>query len=144
MTDLARVVKAYWFSNETNIFKNHIDALYGLGVLVLIPLLSIILTIRIDSSSFWNYSFPLISISLAEIYDVYGRYEYKSSKNTKLFVRIALNCVSIAFSLGCRGCSGVILFFSPVCLCLNGLLLVVEICNRVNYAIKLSKWYVHI
>ena len=40
---------------------------------------------------FWNYSFPLISISWAGVYDCFGRFETKSPKNPKLVVRMVFN-----------------------------------------------------
>ena len=46
---------------------------------------------------FWNYSFPLISISWAGVYDCFGRFETKSPKNSKLVVRMVFNGISIFF-----------------------------------------------
>ena len=53
------------------------------------------MSICIDQYTFWNYTYSLMSISLAGIYDSYGRYEYRSLKNVKLFIRVLIDIVAI-------------------------------------------------
>lgn len=97
MNKLVTVVKRYWIAEETNIFKNYRDAIMGLVSLIIIPLFSICLVFAIEEYTFWNYSFPLISISWAGVYDCFGRFETKSPKNPKLVVRMVFNGISIFF-----------------------------------------------
>ncbi len=141
MTKLIKIVNNYWNAEDTNIFKNYTDALAGLVVLVIVPALSIIFAICVEKYTFWNYTFPLLSISLAGIYDTYGRYEGESPKNLKLAVRIIVHCFAIFFAALCIGVESIILpFVSPILLCVCGLLLIYEIYNRIKTAILISRW----
>lgn len=143
MERLLKTCKNYWIAEETNIFKNYKDALAGLIVLVLVPAISVLLVVFTDDYSFWNYTFPLLSISLAELYDTYGRYEGKSPKNQKLVTRIIINMLAIFFSALCMGTENRGLpYIAPILLLLCGLLLTVEIYNRVKKAILISPWFV--
>lgn len=140
---LIKVVNNYWNAEDTNIFKNYTDALAGLIVLVIVPALSIIFAVCVEKYTFWNYTFPLLSISLAGIYDNYGRYEGESPKNLKLAVRTLLDFLAIFFAALCIGMENIILpYISPILLCICGLLLVYEIYNRVKTAILISPWSV--
>ena len=98
MNKLVTVVKRYWIAEETNIFKNYRDAIMGLVSLIIIPLFFICLVFAVEEYTFWNYSFPLISISWAGVYDCFGRFETKSPKNPKLVVRMVFNGIAIFFS----------------------------------------------
>lgn len=139
MNKLVTVVKRYWIAEETNIFKNYRDAIMGLVSLIIIPLFSICLVFAVEEYTFWNYSFPLISISWAGVYDCFGRFETKSPKNPKLVVHMVFNGISIFFSILCPGVSHTYLpIVSPSLLFLCGLFLFFEIYNQIKYAISIS------
>ena len=71
----------YFYNEEYYIFRNCIDALLGLFILVIIPIISVILALNIDEDvNFFNFYFPIISICLAEIYDAYGRKDGNTKK----------------------------------------------------------------
>lgn len=141
---LMKIIKKYWIDENTNIFKNYKDALAGLLALIIIPALSIGFTTHIDKPTFWNYAFPLLSISLAGLYDTYNRYEVRSPKNTKLLIRTIFNFTSIFFSAISIGSKSIILpYISPILLFVCGLLLIFEIYSRVKMAILISPWNVY-
>lgn len=138
-----KLIKRYWLAEETNIFKNYKDALAGLVVLVAIPAASIYFAMCVEEYTFWSYTFPFLSISLAGIYDAYGRYEGESPKNLKLVVRILFDLTAIFFSALCVGTNkGILPYVSPILLFVIGLMLSCEIYNRVKIAILLSSWYI--
>lgn len=143
MKHLIRTIRNYWNAESSNVFKNYQDALFGLVVLVILPATTIYFTIQYDKMiTFWNYTFPFVSIALAGLYDIYGRYAKSSDKNPKLVVRLILNCLSIFFaalSVGLNNC--VLSFIAPALLTMSGCVLLREICVRVIKAIQLSKWY---
>lgn len=62
------------------------------------PIVSVFMAVCVEEYTFWNYTFPLLSIALAGLYDTYGRYEEKSPKNTKLAIRIIFDLVVIFFA----------------------------------------------
>lgn len=142
---LIRIIRNYWLAEETNIFKNYKDALCGFVVLILIPALSVGSAIFATKYTFWNYTFPLLSISLAGLYDTYGRYEGDSPKNPKLAIRIIFNCISIFFaalSVGIK--NNIPPYFSPILLLICGIFLIFEIYNRVRKAVLISRWGIYI
>lgn len=125
------------------IFRNYKDALAGAVVLVFMPAFSICMAACVKDYTFWNYTFPLLSISLAGLYDTYGRYEGEAPKNLKLGVRVLFNSVSIFFSALSIGVENAILpYISPILLFICGLFLVFEIFNRIRKAILISRWSV--
>ncbi len=126
---------------RTNIFKNYLDALFGIIPLVFLPAGSLFPTLFVTEVNFWNYTFPIFCISIAGIYDAYGRMEKQHPKNVKLGVRMALNGISLllaAILLNSRGCvrwiPGVILTFC-------GVMLLREIWQRITTSIQMSEWY---
>lgn len=134
-------IKDNWLAEETNIFKNYRDALAGLVVLILIPFLSIWLVIYTDDYTFWSYTFPFLSISLAGAYDTYGRYEGNSPKNYKLVIRVILDFTAFFFAVFSIGTDSLVLpYIAPALLVLCGLFLTFEIYNRVKRAILISPW----
>lgn len=134
-------IKANWLAEDTNIFKNYRDALGGLVVLILIPLLSIWLVISINEYTFWSYTFPFLSISLAGAYDTYGRYEGVSPKNFKLVIRVILDFTALFFAVFSIGTDSLVLpYIAPALLVICGLFLTFEIYNRVKRAILISPW----
>ena len=138
---LKRVIKNYWLAEETNIFRNYRDALGGFVVLVMIPAVSVLFVLFIDDYTFWSYSFPLISISLAGAYDTYGRYNGHSPKNAKLVVRLIFDFLAIFFATLSVGNNNIILpYVSPTLLFVCGLFLTFEIYNRVKMAVSISPW----
>lgn len=144
MKILKRVIKNYWLAEETNIFRNYRDALAGFVVLVMIPAVSVFFVLFIDNYTFWSYSFPLISISLAGAYDTYGRYNGKDSpKNPKLVVRFVLDLLAIFFAAFSIGRNNMILpYVAPILLLVCGLFLTAEIYNRLKMAALISRWLV--
>lgn len=94
---LKRVIRNYWLAEETNIFRNYRDALAGFVALVIIPAVSIFFVLFTDGYTFWSYTFPFISISLAGAYDTYGRYNGHSPQNAKLVIRLIFDFLAIFF-----------------------------------------------
>lgn len=105
------------------------------------PIVSVFMAVCVEEYTFWNYTFPLLSIALAGLYDTYGRYEEKSPKNTKLAIRIIFDLVAIFFAALSIGIDNKVLpYISPGLLLVCGLLLSYEIYNRVRMAIWISPW----
>lgn len=143
MNKLGQMIKNYWLAEETNIFKNYKDALAGLLVLIVIPALSVFFVIYTDEYTFWSYTFPFVSVSLAGVYDTYGRYDGVSPKNAKLVVRVVFDFLAIFFaaiSIGNDG--GVLPYVAPILLSVCGLFLTFEIYNRIKRAVLISPWLV--
>lgn len=141
MNDVIKIVKNYWLSEESNIFKNYRDALAGFIVLIVIPAMSILLVVHTSDCSFWNYTFPLVSISMAGAYDTYGRYSGASPKNVKLAIRIILNFLAIVFTaFATDNNNSALSFVAPILLLLCGLFLLYEIFNRLKIAVQISPW----
>ncbi len=140
---LKKLIKNYWTAEETNLFRNYRDALAGVVVLILIPVLSIVSAVYVEAYTFWDYAFPIVSIALAGMYDTYGRYDGKSPKNAKLCVRLLLDALAIFFAALSVGTeSKVIPFIAPILLSFCGLLLVYEVYHRICRAILISPWTV--
>lgn len=143
MKTLKRVISNYWLAEETNIFRNYRDALAGFVALVMIPAVSVFFVLFTDNYTFWSYSFPLISISLAGAYDTYGRYNGRSPKNAKLVVRLIFDFLAIFFAALSVGNNNMILpYIAPILLFVCGLFLTFEIYNRVKRAVLISLWLV--
>lgn len=131
----------YFCNEEYYIFRNCTDALFGLLVLVIIPIASVILALTIDEAvNFFNFYFPIISICLAEIYDAYGRKDGNTKKEIILNIRIIFAGVSL---------SSLILVFllnkyywiPSLILVLNALLIIFEILIRIKYNVQSSIWF---
>lgn len=143
MKKLRLVIGNYWLSEETNIFRNYKDALAGFLVLVVIPAVSVLLVLCTNGYTFWNYTFPFVSISLAGAYDTYGRYDGISPRNAKLVVRVIFDFLAIFFAALSVGINDMVLpYVAPALLFVCGLLLTFEIYNRVKRAILISPWLV--
>ena len=143
METLKRVIKNYWLSEKTNIFKNYKDALAGFVVLVVTPAVSLLFVLFTESYTFWSYTFPFISISLAGAYDTYGRYDGPSPKNAKLVVRVIFDFLAIFFAALSVGLNNTVLpYVAPALLFICGLFLTFEIYNRVKRAVLISPWLV--
>lgn len=147
---MINAIYTYWHSDESNIFGDYKDALFGFTVLVLLPLLSIIsiwqtsgFVCELDRNGtvFWAYSFPLISIGISGIFDAVTRLEINAPKNPKLVVRIVINSFA-ALLAGIMGGQGSIIFrlIPALLLSVNGLLLIREIWANIVTSIMLSKW----
>lgn len=136
-------VYSYWTALENNIFKNYFDALFGFIPLVLLPAASLLPALRISEADLWNYTFPIASISIAGIYDAYGRWEEHKSRNLKLGIRIALNCMALLLSaiLVQLNCSTFVRCIPGFLLTACGLALLGEIWMRVRTSIEMSEWY---
>lgn len=141
----------YWWDEETNIFSNYKDAIAGIVPLIVIPCLSVLFTIHTEIFTFWDYTFPLISISVAGMYDSFGRYEYQSVKNPKLVFRTVLNilvmlmssyCASpfIKLSGRCVGEQRWIAYIAPFLLLLSGIFLINETFCRIYNGVLISRW----
>lgn len=143
LNKLLLAFKNYINDPETNIFRNYVDALLGMIILLVLPILSLISLIGIyDNVGVINYAFPIASICLAGAYDTYGRYEHKSPKNIKLAIRLVFDFTAIVLSLiavATQNC--VVTVLSPVLLLIPGAMILHEVFVRVKTAIEISKWY---
>ena len=126
---------------KTNIFRNYIDALFGVIPLVILPAASLFPTLFITEVDFWNYTFPIFCISMAGIYDAYGRMEQKQPKNIKLGIRIALNSIALLLSCILLNCGKNVRLIPSVLLIICGATLIREIVQRVVTSIQMSEWY---
>lgn len=141
MKKLILLFKNYWLAEETNIFKSYTDALCGLIILIVIPGLSVCFAIQTEHCTFWNYTFPFLSISLSGLYDTYGRYHGESARTPKLLIRMIFHFLSIFFSALCAGTDSQLLpLIPPLLLCVCGLLLLFEIYHRIKRAVLVSPW----
>lgn len=145
------IIWNYWLDEEANIFANYKDAVAGIVPLIIIPCLSVVFTIHTEIFTFWDYTFPLVSISLAGMYDSFSRYEYQSAKNPKLVFRTVLNILVMFLSSYCASpfiilngrCVGEqrwIAYLAPLLLFLGGVFLINEIFCRIYNAILISRW----
>lgn len=143
MGKIIKTLKNYFKDPDTNIFRNHIDALLGSIILIILPFLSILSSIEtINEASLVNYAFPIASICLAGAYDTYGRYETGNPRNFKLAVRIFFDFSAIALALVALVVkNNILLILAPVILLFPGLMIISEVYNRVKTAIVISKWY---
>lgn len=143
LSRIKKVIINYWISEETNIFRNYKDAIAGFVVLVVIPAGSICLTISAGSEGriFWNYTFPLVSIAMAGLYDSFGRYDGNPVTRPKLVIRGILDLLAIFFSaVGIGEENGIVPYISPILLLICGLILTFEMYNRIKKAILISSW----
>lgn len=133
-------LKKYWI--ETNIFKNYFDAFLGIIVLICLPLCSLIMVFTSDNTGFWSYVFPLSSISLAGVYDAYGRYEKGAPQNFKLGTRVVLDFMAMFLAACVSNIDKTWKHYIPsIILLLSGGILLFEAINRIKTAIEISSWY---
>lgn len=135
-------IHAYLIDIDAFIFNDWIDALLGTIPLILIPAVSLVSLTQIKVVDFWNYCFPIISISIAGAYDTYGRYKPKSTRNLKLAVRLAIDLLAIIAACCFQtaqqpGWRIIPSFLLLIC----GLALFFEVKRRVTDAIQSSRWY---
>lgn len=132
---------SYWTDMKTNIFKNYIDALFGIIPLVIIPACSILPVLLITEIDLWNYTFPISCISIAGIYDAYGRLEERNPKNLKLCIRMGLNGIALFLSSILLNCGECVRLIPGIILMVCGVMLLREIFQRIATAIQMSEWY---
>lgn len=139
---IIKTIKCYWIDVNTNIFSNCGQAVAGFIPLLIIPTLSLTMTIHIESYTFWSYTFPLTSISISGIYDSYGRYIPNSPSKYKLLVRVALNLIVILLSMYCANSDGgILVYIAPIILILIGILLSVEMISKIYDTAITSVWF---
>lgn len=126
---------------KTNIFKNYIDALFGIIPLVLFPAISLFAALLATEADIWNYTFPISCIGIAGIYDAYGRMENHQPKNVKLGIRITLNGIASLLSVILLNYNKYMRLIPGAVLTICGVLLLREIWERVTTSIQMSEWY---
>lgn len=141
MKKIGSTVRAYLSDVNTFIFNSWIDALLGAVPLILIPLLSLLSLLWIKAADFWNYCFPIISISLAGAYDTYGRFKPNSVRNLKLAIRLTIDFVAMFFACALQTASPLWRAIPSFLLFTCGLALGYEVIRRVMDAIESSPWY---
>lgn len=126
---------------ESNIFKNYIDALFGVVVLLVFPVVSMISVVCfMQTIGFFEYCFPIISICCAGAYDTYGRCNSENCKrkNQKLLFRIMFDTMAFILALIATFFSNVIVArVSSVILIIPGILILKEVWVRVYTAIQI-------
>lgn len=138
---IIQAVVAYWTDMKTNVFRNCPDALFGIVPLILLPLASLIPALLEVEAGFWSYTFPLSCISIAGMYDAYGRMEKEAPKNVKLGIRIALNRIALLLSAILLNYGRCVRWIPGVILIICGSMLLREICQRVSTSILMSEWF---
>lgn len=127
-------LKRIWCDEEGFIFDSALDALGGFLVLVIWPLLSLIISFPVAQIDFLSYTFPIITIIIADMYDSFGRFkDAHKNKEFKLKVRVILDTIALLFTLLVPQAQEIrFLWVIPfVLLILNGVLLVRETYKRV-------------
>lgn len=140
------MLNTYFADISSNIFKNYVDSIFGIIILTIFPLISLILLFcNTDKLTFFNYTFPLLSICGAGMYDAYGRFEearHEESKvkNRKLRIRITADVLSSIISLIALFSKNVVFYYSsPIILLIIGLLLDIEAFFRITTAIQIKR-----
>lgn len=137
-------IKIYWLDINSNVFNDFVDAIFGLIVLIILPAVSLYSVHLFDVVDFWNYTFPILSIGMAGIYDSYGRYEKFSPKNKKLIFRIVLDSFSVVFSayfVLVQEIDKIWYFLSPSILLGAGIILLYEVYLQIKQTLQVCKWY---
>lgn len=142
MKELWETILNYFRDPKTSIFNDWRDALIGFFLLTVMPLGSLLsLIVILPSPTFFNYVFPIMSLSLAGMYDSYGRYKYKQAKNVKLGIRFLMDLAAIiTAALFYRNPHHVTLIIAPVILLGAGTLLIHETYIRIKSDIIMSDW----
>lgn len=109
--------------------------------MVILPLLSIFSIFQADTPNFWNYTFPIISICIAGMYDSYSRYKPKQKMNIKLGIRVFIDSLVIIASAIIQGANPSVRLIPVVVLLLCGLFFAYESYLRVRTQIESSAWY---
>ena len=138
---LKETILGYWTDSKTNIFKNSFDAIFGTIGLIIIPAISFVTTLFVEDKSWANYTFPLLSICFAGLYDTYGRYEVGSPKNVKLAIRAIIDIIAFVIACIFTYTNTIWLSLVPaILLFICGLGLSVEVFFQIKYAIEISEW----
>lgn len=95
-----------WRSPETFVFHSALDVIFGFFVLLAIPAISLWYVADGGGVLWSNYGFPFISITIAALYDTYGRYVSVESSDiptrkvayAKLILRAICSVVSLVIS----------------------------------------------
>jgi len=158
-------IRNYMSNKETLFFNNTPDAILGLIVMVLIPSVSlcyvlqvvdvrvgvaaflseteIIKVYRKEYVEFMDYTFPIISVSLAEMYDTFGRFRWKE-KDPRIYVfitRIIFDIAALLLALiTTNNVDNIALTFPPIMLLIPGLIITFEFIRMIYYSIKYSTW----
>lgn len=132
---------AYWKDLKTNIFRNYLDALFGIVPLVLLPVGSLLPVLLEVQADFWNYTFPVLCISIAGMYDAYGRMEKEAPKNVKLGIRIALDGIALLLSAILLNSDRYMRWIPGFILSICGVMLLREIFQRVATSAQMSEWF---
>jgi len=132
---------SYWGARDNNIFNSYIDALLGFIPLIVFPVLSLVMVIRVAQPTTWNYTFPIISICVAGMYDAYGRYKRGAPRNVKLGIRTGVDFFALVLSAILMNEIWYIRLIPTALLALCGIALIFEVFLRVNAAIQMSDWY---
>lgn len=138
---ILQTAATYWTDLKTNIFKNYLDALFGIAPLVILPAGSLLPTLLLTKVDFWNYTFPIFCISIAGIYDAYGRMEKHQPKNIKLGIRMALNGIALLLSAILLNYGEGVRWIPSVVLTICGVMLLREIWQRIMTSIQMSEWF---
>lgn len=126
---------------ENNIFKNYFDALLSVFPLVIFPIVSLFSVFYAKDTTFWNYTFPIVTLSAAGIYDTYGRYERGHPKNVKLGIRAFFDILALCLSGILLNVDSLVKLAAPAVLLLAGILLMIEVILRVTTKIQISCKY---
>ena len=138
---LWKSVRTYWVSVENNIFKNYLDALLSILPLVILPIISLFSVFYAEDTTFWNYTFPIVTLSVAGIYDTYGRYEQGHPKNVKLGIRAFFDILALCLSGILLNVDNPAKLTAPALLFLSGIFLMIEVIFRVKTKIQISCKY---
>lgn len=141
MKKIYQAVQAYLADVDTFIFNDWIDALLGTVPLILVPAVSLLSLLWIEATNFWNYCFPIISISIAGAYDTYGRYRPRAARNLKLAVRLAVDLAAIIVACALQTAQSGWRVAPSLLLLICGIALSCEVIRRVKDAIQSSPWY---
>lgn len=137
-----------WRSSDTFIFRSATDAVWGMIVLILIPLVSLYFVYKGGGVIFSNYGFPFLSVVCAALYDTYGRIVSIKAPDgvchnvakAKLTIRASLDIISLLIAfLACGVSTSKFLWISPgVLLMIPGILLVNEVVQRIRKSFLLA------
>lgn len=77
-----------WQDKSTFFFHSILDVFFGTIALFIFPIISLWYVYKGGGILFSNYGFPLISISVAALYDTYGRYKPSTDFENVRFVGV--------------------------------------------------------
>lgn len=99
------------------------------------------MVLKVTEPTKWNYTFPILSICVAGIYDAYGRYKQGASRNVKLGIRAGVDFLSLILSAVLVNEIWYIRLIPTGLLALCGIALIFEVVIRVLTTIQMSDWY---